>query len=203
MRYPVDTETCYTLSTTGDIAQKFFELMKNDELETLISQGIGFDKDGNFEVLDEVSHMYTDSMMEHCKALHGADYVECEGFSGGLLTSWDKDLFEEVGVKTNKNWLWISLRSKNTGVKFHCVNIYALQEPREKREVWKALSIEFMKDELDPVCFMGDFNAIRSIEERKDCSYRRADTHDFNKFIKDLNLLEIPMSNDSFKLEKF
>ncbi|KAK1372818.1 hypothetical protein POM88_029011 [Heracleum sosnowskyi] len=77
MRYPVDTETCYTLSTTGDIAQKFFELMKDDELETLISKGICFDKDGNFEVLDEVSHMYTDSMMEHCKALHGADYVEC------------------------------------------------------------------------------------------------------------------------------
>ncbi|KAK1365059.1 hypothetical protein POM88_040620 [Heracleum sosnowskyi] len=77
MRYPVDTETCYTLSTTGDIAQKFFELMKDDELETLISQGICFDKDGKFEVLDEVSHMYTDSMMEHCKALHGADYVEC------------------------------------------------------------------------------------------------------------------------------
>ncbi|KAK1347753.1 hypothetical protein POM88_055030 [Heracleum sosnowskyi] len=134
---------------------------------------------------------------------HGWAIQNSEGFSGGLLTSWDKDLFEEVGVKTNKNWLWISLRSKNTGVKFHCVNIYAPQEPREKREVWKALSIEFMKDELDPVCFMGDFNAIRSIEERKDCSYRRADTHDFNKFIKDLNLLEIPMSNDSFKLEKF
>ncbi|KAK1394901.1 hypothetical protein POM88_013957 [Heracleum sosnowskyi] len=77
MRYPVDTETCYTLSTTGKIAQKYFELMKDDELETLISQGIGVDKDGNFEVLEEVSHMYTDGIIEHCKALHGAAYVEC------------------------------------------------------------------------------------------------------------------------------
>ncbi|KAK1368604.1 hypothetical protein POM88_034696 [Heracleum sosnowskyi] len=74
MRYPVDIKTCYTLSTTGNIAQKYFELMKDDELETLISQGIGVDKDGNFEVLDDVSH---DDIIEHCKALHGAAYLEC------------------------------------------------------------------------------------------------------------------------------
>ncbi|XP_074327475.1 uncharacterized protein LOC141665386 [Apium graveolens] len=55
MRYPMDTEMCYALSTTGDVAQKYFELMKEDELETLISQGIGIDKEGNFEVIVEGS----------------------------------------------------------------------------------------------------------------------------------------------------
>ncbi|WOH00573.1 hypothetical protein DCAR_0519939 [Daucus carota subsp. sativus] len=73
MRYPVDTETCFRMSTTGSIAQKYFELMKDDVLETVISQGIGVNKEGNFQALEEISITHIDKILEQCNALQGEE----------------------------------------------------------------------------------------------------------------------------------
>lgn len=45
---------------------------------------------------------------------------------------------------------------------------------------------------------MGDFNSIRDSKERVNCRYRRNDMKGFNAFIKDANLTDMEMGNDSF-----
>ena len=73
MRYPVDTETCFTMSTTGSIAQKYFELMKDDVLETVISQGIGVNQEGNSQAFEEISITHIDEILEQSNILQGAE----------------------------------------------------------------------------------------------------------------------------------
>ena len=75
MRYPVDTETCFTMSTTGSIAQKYFELMKDDVLETMISQGIGVNQEGNSQAFEEISITHIDEILEQCNTLQGAEII--------------------------------------------------------------------------------------------------------------------------------
>lgn len=50
----------------------------------------------------------------------------------------------------------------------------------------------------EPVVFMGDFNCVRSANERWGCVYRSIDTIDFNDFISDCNLLDISPKNANY-----
>lgn len=129
---------------------------------------------------------------------HGWAIQESEGAFGGLITSWDKDLFEEINVQKHRTRYGLIYYAKKTSFKFHCVNVYAPQEPKEKRDLWDNLSSVHSSFEQEPICFLGDFNAVRSNAERKNCEYRRADTRDFDLFVKNINLLEAPFIKGEF-----
>lgn len=87
---------------------------------------------------------------------------------------------------------------KKTGCKFHRVNVYAPQDLNDKIDVWNNLSSVYNSYEQEPVYFLGDFNAVRSNSERRNCEYRQADTCVFDLFIKNLNLLEVPLVKGEF-----
>lgn len=68
----------------------------------------------------------------------------------------------------------------------------------KKRELWGEMRSIVGCITEEPMCFIGDFNCIRSELERMKCVYARVDVEEFNTMIEDLNLLEISMVNASF-----
>lgn len=121
-----------------------------------------------------------------------------EGASGGLGTCWNLDLFQCMGSAQSKHWIWVQMKTTESNIWFNVINVYSPLTLTEKRVLWKELLqiMKIIKDEL--VCLVGDFNSIRDVMERVNCCYRRNDMQGFNNFIKDANLLDLDMINDSF-----
>lgn len=97
---------------------------------------------------------------------HGWEAQNAEGFSGGLITSWDNLICRHVSSVKNRNWIWSTFEVLSSNERFHCVNVYASQELKEKKVLWEELKQIYSNCEQDPVCFAGDFNCIRSSEGR-------------------------------------
>lgn len=90
--------------------------------------------------------------------------VDAIGRAGGLLCTWNPDVFQLKASCCNHNFLLLS------GTIFHsfeCViiNVYDPNEVAKRREVWECL-IKLKSFFLGPWCMRGDFNEIRTILER-------------------------------------
>lgn len=114
------------------------------------------------------------------------------------MTCWDVDLFQCKGSAQSKHWIWVQMKATASNTLFNFINVYSPLTLSEKRILWRELLqiMEVVKDEL--ICLVGDFNSIRDVKERSNCCYRRSDMQGFNCFIKDANLLDLEMENDSF-----
>ena len=67
------------------------------------------------------------------------DAVESAGRSGGLLTIWDPSLFSKSGSVKNRNYLAVSGNMVSTGEEIVIVNVYAPNDPGERRGLWAEL----------------------------------------------------------------
>lgn len=75
--------------------------------------------------------------------------------------------------------------------------VYAPQEPRKKRKLWKDLSnILDSHDQLSIV--LGDFNEVRSTNERLGSSFCHRGARSFNHFISQAGLCGLPMGGKRF-----
>lgn len=121
-----------------------------------------------------------------------------EGFSGGMITGWDKKLVKCVALAKSSNWIWTCFASKGDDMKFHVVNVYSPQSLDKKRVLWNSLRniIECVQGEK--ICFIGDFNCVRDVSERLNCVYRDKETEEFNELIMDCNLAEVHIVNSSY-----
>ncbi|KAH1229023.1 hypothetical protein GmHk_10G028887 [Glycine max] len=81
------------------------------------------------------------------------------------------------------------------------VNVYAPCDLVGKKALWDELRQLKASNPSGMWCFLGDFNSIRSSQERISLSQRRADPYDiaaFNQWIDDMELQEIKCSGNSF-----
>jgi hypothetical protein len=62
--------------------------------------------------------------------------------------------------------LLIHARFLKSNVEFHLFNVYAPCDQRAKRTLWTSLSARLQSLGSCNVCLCGDFNSIRSPEER-------------------------------------
>lgn len=125
-------------------------------------------------------------------------FQPAKGHSGGLVTCWNPELYELFNYISVLNCLGVTLKALFTGQCFNVYKIYGPQQSSKKRVLWKVL-----KDLLDininnPCIFIGDFNCVRTVRERFNCSGLREDQSGFNKWIKDSNLIEIPLVNAKY-----
>ncbi|XP_021980301.1 uncharacterized protein LOC110876434 [Helianthus annuus] len=91
--------------------------------------------------------------------------VEAIGRSGGLLTIWDPTVFEKFGVIKNRNFLAVAGKLRITGDVVLVVNIYAQNDPIERRALWGEL-VQLRRSQPGMWVFLGDFNDVRRPEER-------------------------------------
>lgn len=137
------------------------------------------------------------------KALWGAGNFLCDtidpvGQSGGLATIWDPAIFSQKRtVKLDGclaiGGIWISSR-KNCWL----LNIYAPQELHRKEKLWSNI-LRLMEEVTDTWwIYFGDFNAVRSSEERLGSIFCHRTASRFNNFIHESGLVELNLGGRRF-----
>lgn len=129
--------------------------------------------------------------------IHDWQAVDSIGASGGLLISWNKQLFNLSPVESSQYWLWCK-GSTNSGDNFNIVNVYGPHDIEGKQRFWNDLEYIHNLIDEEPLCLMGDFNSIRCKEDRVNCNYKRRDTVSFNDFVAVTGLIELQGANFSF-----
>jgi hypothetical protein len=79
-------------------------------------------------------------------------------------------------------------------------NVYAPCDNGAKQVLWDSLSARLQTLEGRRVCVCGDFNAVRSVDERRSLGsgHRFLDHIPFNRFIEDNTLIDLPLSGRKF-----
>ncbi|XP_058774728.1 uncharacterized protein LOC131649000 [Vicia villosa] len=118
-----------------------------------------------------------------------------EGRSGGIVTMWDRSKFELQNSRILNHAIWVEGVWGKEKRKVIIINVYAPCNGRRKRELWVELKARLTEKQGVCVCVLGDFNAVRDVEERKGSNEnnRREEMEDFNNFISDLDLIDLPL----------
>ena len=124
-------------------------------------------------------------------------WVHNEGVngSGSLLSMWHKEAFIYESHSTGKGYIaTVGIHVKITQ-RCCVVNVYAACNMREKKLLWEELSSFKVASQIEVWCFCGDFNAIRSRNERKgvDRGNFSSEIKGFNDFIESNLLLDVPI----------
>ena len=116
---------------------------------------------------------------------NGFSYQPSMGASGGLVTVWDSTCVDVWCSVSFGHTLIIKGTVIQTGEQFFIVNVYAPCELVVKRALWERLTVFVNNNNDICLCVCGDFNYVRSIEERKGrgSGFRQVDADCFNKFI--------------------
>ncbi|KAM0029767.1 putative RNA-directed DNA polymerase [Helianthus debilis subsp. tardiflorus] len=125
------------------------------------------------------------------------DAVESTGRSGGLLTIWDPSMFIKSGVIKKRNFLAIFGNMAMSGDMLAVVNVYAQNDPGERRILWADL-IQLKNSFGGMWVFLGDFNEVRRQEERLNSEFVAVNAQYFNQFITQADLVEYQMGGRKF-----
>lgn len=123
--------------------------------------------------------------------------VDASGRSGGVLSIWDTSLFYNTMAMGEEGYLAVvgSWKGKNGLVGF--INIYGPQEVERKEILWKKISV--IMESIDAAwCVFGDFNEVRSSDERLNSNVNLRGSNDFNEFIRRDELIDIPLGGRKF-----
>jgi exonuclease III len=131
---------------------------------------------------------------------HGYFFSPSVGESGGLVTIWDTT---EVAVWMScrgDHFLMIHGRFITSNEEFYLFNVYAQCDRSAKQILWTNLTARVLSLGNHNVCLCGDFNSIRSANERR--SVRGAQSLDefshFNEFIDECVLIDLPLCGRKF-----
>lgn len=125
------------------------------------------------------------------------DMVEASGRSGGLANLWNPKKFSKTSDLKDRNFLVTSGFLVEDGTFINVVNIYAPQKTVQKRDLWDRLR-GVINEKPGLWILLGDFNAVRFPEERRNSNFNNLSASDFNRFIDDANLQEYQMRGNKF-----
>lgn len=113
------------------------------------------------------------------------------GQSGGLITLWDPSKVICSLESIQDAWLAVLVKCNATGSHFGLINIYGPQDLEKKAACWVQISEWLATHAETPYLIGGNFNAIRSLEEKKG-GLRKLERSDdlLNNFIDSQQLLE-------------
>nr|GEV58065.1 RNA-directed DNA polymerase, eukaryota [Tanacetum cinerariifolium] len=124
-------------------------------------------------------------------------YSDSLGNSGGILCIWEATVFKKDYVTISDNFVAIYGTWIPSNVKILIVAIYAPQQPADKRDLWEYLSILIGRWKGESI-LMGDFNEVRSREERRGSVFNPSGARIFNHFIDSLGLVDFKFDGYSF-----
>jgi len=116
---------------------------------------------------------------------HDYSFVSSVGASGRLVTIWDTSEVEVWMSCRGDHFLMIHGRFIKSNEEFYLFNVHAPCDRIPKQALWTSLSSRLLSMGSLNVCLCGDFNSVRSADERR--SVRGTQTLDefapFNEFI--------------------
>ncbi|XP_028083295.1 uncharacterized protein LOC114284558 [Camellia sinensis] len=122
--------------------------------------------------------------------------VDSEASAGGLLSIWNPEVFQLLDCCCHRNFLLILGIALSS---FECVfiNVYGPNDVSKRALLWDTI-INIRTSFQKPWCMGGDYNEIRNIEDRRGCVRRDRGMLEFNNFIDQLELVEVPMLGSRF-----
>lgn len=130
--------------------------------------------------------------------IFGATFQQSMGLSGGLATFWNLGSAKCVAFAQSRSWIWNTLVMNQSKDRIHVINVYSPQPLPQKKILWEEIKLILDCSVDEAVCILGDFNSVRSDEERLNCIYGSKEVVDFNEMISDCNLLEVKPQNTRF-----
>ncbi|GJY75406.1 RNA-directed DNA polymerase, eukaryota [Tanacetum coccineum] len=119
------------------------------------------------------------------------------GNSGEIVCMWEPSIFVKENVIVFDSFLLITGCWVPSGTKILIISVYAPQDIVGKRMLWDCLC--HVKDNWNGECIiMGDFNEVRTKEERFGSKFNSQDAFIFNNFILSAGLVDIPLGGYSF-----
>ncbi|XP_022024614.1 uncharacterized protein LOC110924949 [Helianthus annuus] len=123
------------------------------------------------------------------------------GRSGGVVSMWDPSIFKVHDSIKHPNFLLTLGTLKGSNKAINIINVYAPQKV-PKRALWEDIGGGLMGSFPGWWVILGDFNAVRSREERKISNFNKKCASLFNNFIFDNRLREYEMKGKKFTYHK-
>ncbi|GJR84433.1 RNA-directed DNA polymerase, eukaryota [Tanacetum coccineum] len=178
----------YSMEGLGSRAKKDWirELSNNHKVSFLTLQETKMEKISSMEV-------------KFLWGNYNFDHIVCEalGNSGGILCVWDPNVFQKKHHIISDNFvalygMWIPKQ-----VKMLLISVYAPQSLTYKRMLWSYLASLISQWDGESIV-MGDFNEVRSVEERWGSTFNALGASVFNDFITNSGLSEVQLEGYSF-----
>ncbi|GKV25404.1 hypothetical protein SLEP1_g34851 [Rubroshorea leprosula] len=114
------------------------------------------------------------------------------GMSGGLLCVWNSKVLKKEEVLEGENFIGVYGLWGEDKLPVNIVNIYSPCQLTGKRALWEELQ-HLMNNRRGTWCLAGDFNAVRRAEERAGCTRISGEMREFDEFIHNAELLDLPL----------
>ncbi|GKC37165.1 RNA-directed DNA polymerase, eukaryota [Tanacetum coccineum] len=128
-------------------------------------------------------------------------YSPSVGNSGGIVCVWDLNMFVKDNVSISDSFVAIRGTWVPTATKLLIVSVYAPQEVSERRLLWEYIGSLIEQWEGECV-ILGDFNEVRTEQERYGTVFNALGANIFNHFIASANLVDLPLEGYSFTWAK-
>ncbi|GJR29057.1 RNA-directed DNA polymerase, eukaryota [Tanacetum coccineum] len=154
----------------------------------------------NFLALQETKMEAVDCFcIKQCWGNLSFEYVcgPSVGNSGGILCVWDPSMFRKLNSTVSDYFVAIQGVWIPNARKCLIISIYAPQEISEKKMLWNYLN-HVIENWSGETIIMGDFNEVRSKEERFGSVFNIHGAAAFNSFIASGGLMEVPLGGCSF-----
>ncbi|GKU98648.1 hypothetical protein SLEP1_g11622 [Rubroshorea leprosula] len=119
------------------------------------------------------------------------------GLSGGILCVWNSKSLTMSRVIEGENFIGIEGVWGPEGVVVFILNVYSPCQLSGKRVLWAELK-NLILDRQGYWCIAGDFNAVRNEEEKKGSRGVTIEMREFNNFIQETELVDIPLVGRKF-----
>ncbi|GJY62634.1 RNA-directed DNA polymerase, eukaryota [Tanacetum coccineum] len=145
--------------------------------------------------MSSVSHMVVKSLWGNSNY----DFVcsDSLGCSGGILCIWEASIFIKDNVTISDNFVAIYGMWLTNNSKILFIVVYAPQSSLGKKNLWDYI-LSLLVRWNGEVVVMGDFNEVRSSNERRGSCFNPYSARHFNIFISSSGLVDIPMEGYAF-----
>nr|GFA31247.1 RNA-directed DNA polymerase, eukaryota [Tanacetum cinerariifolium] len=119
-------------------------------------------------------------------------YSEAVGNSGGILCVWEGNVFKKDYATISDNFIAIYGTWLPSNSKILFVAIYAPQQASCKRVLWEYVSTLIGSWNGETI-ILGDFNEVRSIDERRGSCFNPSSARVFDHFISSSSLVDVKL----------
>ncbi|XP_072074014.1 uncharacterized protein [Arachis hypogaea] len=117
--------------------------------------------------------------------------------AGGLLLIWDEGVFQVDQRYKGERWLCVEGVLTKTNFRCAFCLVYGAHGREAKRGVWEELSYVAGLCQI-PFCFLGDFNEILQVEDRKGATSLMASSEEFKEWVRDIQLIDLPLTDRKY-----
>ncbi|GKB47973.1 RNA-directed DNA polymerase, eukaryota [Tanacetum coccineum] len=122
--------------------------------------------------------------------------VEQPDIIGGIIMIWDARSLTYKGGLGDERFVAVSGEWKGKARDVDMACIYGPHVGRQKASLWNIIS-RLMDSLKGAWCIFGDLNVVRRHDERMNSQINIKETCDFNDFINEAKLIEIPMGGEN------